>query len=81
MGARYVCSDENKKILYVYANNLHAWARKENLPYVEIRFDEKSNLEDISSPHDDSELDYFLDCDLKYLDEKKQRNKEIPLLS
>ena len=38
MGDRYVESDE-KKILCVAANKLYGWARSENRPYDEIKFD------------------------------------------
>ena len=36
MGDRYVTSDENKKILYVDANNLYGRSMSESLPYDEI---------------------------------------------
>ena len=39
MGDRCVKSDENKKILYVDANNLYGWAMSEYLPYDAIKFD------------------------------------------
>ena len=46
MGDRYVQSDENKKILYVDANNLYGWAMSESLPYDEIKFDGNVKLEE-----------------------------------
>ena len=36
---RYVQLDENKKILYIDANNLCGWALSEYPPYDEIKFD------------------------------------------
>ena len=39
MSNRYVISDENKKILYIDANNLYGWDMSEYLPYEEIKFD------------------------------------------
>ena len=39
MGDRYVQSDENKKILYIDANNLYGHSMSEPLPYDEIKFD------------------------------------------
>ena len=39
MGDRYVKSDDNKKILYLDANNLFGHSMPQPLPYDEIRFD------------------------------------------
>ena len=39
MGDRYVRSDENKKILYIDANNLYGHSMSEPLPYDETKFD------------------------------------------
>ena len=47
MGDRYVKSDENKKILYIDANNLYGWAMSQYLPYDDIKFDNKIKLEEI----------------------------------
>ena len=32
MGNRYIISDENKKIIYIDANNLYGWAMSQYLP-------------------------------------------------
>ena len=40
MGDRYVKSDEEKKILYIDANNLYGYAMCQYLPYDEIKIDE-----------------------------------------
>ena len=47
MGDRYVKSDENKKILYIDANNLYGYAMCQSLPYDEIKIIENYKLEDI----------------------------------
>ena len=47
MGNRYVKSDENKKILYIDANNLYGHSMSEPLLYDEIKFDNNVKLEDI----------------------------------
>ena len=47
MGDIYVKSDDNKKILYVDANNLYGHSMSEPLPYDEIKFDQNVKLEDI----------------------------------
>ena len=38
MGDRYVCSTNEKKILYIDANNLYGWAMSQSLPYDDIKF-------------------------------------------
>ena len=56
MGDRYIKSDENKKILYIDANNLSGHSMSEPLPYDEIKFDQNINLEDILNTPDDSDI-------------------------
>ena len=65
MGNRYVKSDENKKILYIDANNLYGLAMSQYLPYDDIKFDNKITLEEILNTEDDSEIGYFIECDLE----------------
>ena len=78
MGDRYVKSDENKKILYDDANNLYGWAMSEYLPYDEIKFDNNVKLEDILNTPDDSDIGYFVEVDLTYPDNIKQKTKNFP---
>ena len=59
MGDRYVKSDENKKILYIDANNLYGWAMSQYLPYDDIKFNNNVKLEDILNIPDDSEIWLF----------------------
>ena len=47
MGDRYIKSDDNKKILYIDANNLYGHSTSEPLPYDEIQFDNNVELENI----------------------------------
>ena len=78
MGDRYIKSDKNKKILYIDANNLYGWAMSESLPYDEIKLDNNVNLEDILNTRDDSDIGYFVEVDLKYPDNIKQKTKIFP---
>ena len=80
MGDRYVKLDENKKILYIDANNLYGWAMSQYLPYDEIKFVDNVKLEEILNTSDDSEVGYFVQVDLKYPDGIKQ-DQELPILS
>ena len=75
MGVTYVKSDENKKILCTDDNNLYDWAMSESLPYDENKFDRYVELEDILNTPDDSDIGYFIEVDLKNLDNKKYKTK------
>ena len=78
MGSRYVKTDEDKKILYVDANNFYGWAMSEYLPYDEIKFDNNGKLGDIIDTSDDSDIGYFIEVDLKYPDNIKEKTKNFP---
>ena len=78
MGDRYVISSENKKILYEDANNFYGWAMSEPLPYDEIKFDNNVKLEEILNTPDDNNIGYFIEVDLKYPDNTKEKTKQFP---
>ena len=81
MGDRYIKSDKNKKILYIDANNLYGHSMSQYLPYDEIKFDNKIELEDILNTPDDSDIGYFVEADLKYSDNIKEKTKNFPFAS
>ena len=84
MGDRYVKSDEDNSILYIDATNLYGHSMSQFLPYDEIEIwhghpDKYWNwLEEILNTPDDSEIGYFLEVDLKYPDNIKQKTKYFP---
>ena len=84
MGDRYVKSDENKKISYMDATKLYGHSMSQFLPYDEIEMwhghpDKYWNwLEEILNTSDDSDIGYFLEVDLKYPDNIKQKTKYFP---
>ena len=78
MGDRCVKSDENKKILYVDANNLYGHSMSQPLPYNEIKFDNNVKLEDILNTPDDNDIGYFVEADLIYPDNIKEKTKNFP---
>ena len=78
MGDRYIKSDDNKKILYIDANNLYGHSMSEPLPYDEIKFDKNVELEDILNTPDDSDIGYFVEVDLIYPDNIKNKTKNLP---
>ena len=78
MGDRYIKSDDNKKILYIDANNLYGHSMSQYLPYDEIKFDNTVKLEDILNTPDDSDIGYFIEVDLIYPDNIKEKTKNFP---
>ena len=78
MGDRYIKSDENKKILYVDANNLYGHSMSQPLPYDEIKFDKNIKLEEILNTPDDNDIGYFIEVDLNYPDNIKEKTKNFP---
>ena len=84
MGNRYVKSDKNKKILYIDATNLYGHSMSQLLPFDEIEMwlgDPNkywSWLDIILNTPDDSEIGYFLEVNLIYPDNIKQKTKDFP---
>ena len=85
MGNRHVQSDENKQILYIDANNLYGWAMSQYLPigeFEKLNFPEEYELEqiveDLRFIPDDNEYGFFIECDLLYPAEIKEKTKNFP---
>ena len=78
MGYRYIKSNENKKILYIDANNLYGHSMSQPLPFDEIKFDNNVTLEDILNTPDDSDIGYFVEVDLTYPNNIKEKTKNFP---
>ena len=84
MGDRYEKSDENKKILYMDATNLYGHSMSQMLPYDEIEMwhgdpDKYCNwLDELLNTADDADVGYFLEVDLKYPDNIKEKTKNFP---
>ena len=73
MGDRYVKSDDNKKIIFMDATNLYGHSMSQLLPYDEIKFEKDICLGEILNTPDDNKIGYFLEVDLKYPDNKKEK--------
>ena len=73
MGNRYVKSDEDNKIIYADATNLYGHSMSQFLPYDEIKFAKDICLDEILNTPDDNEIGYFLEVNLKYPDNIKQK--------
>ena len=79
MGDRYVKSDDNKNIVYVDANNLYGFGMSQHLPYDNIIFEaENICLEEILNTPDDNDIGYFLEVDLEYPYNIRQKTKYFP---
>ena len=78
MGNRYVESDDNKKIIYIDANSLYGHSMSQPLPYHEIKFDINVKSEDILNTPDHSDIVYFIEVDLKYPENIKEKTKHFP---
>ena len=89
MGDRHVQSNENKQILYFDANNLYGWAMSQNLPTGEFEilplnpcnYILEQLVEDLLQIPDDNEYGFFIECDLLYPAEIKEKNKKLSFLS
>ena len=91
MGPRYIESDENTKLLYIDANNLYGWAMSQYLPtgdfkkvqtFAKFGCDNDELLideikEDTLNTPDDNEYGYFIECDLEYPAEIKEKTKSF----
>ena len=84
MGNRYVKSDGDNKISYADATDLYGHSMSQFLPYDEIEMwhghpDKYLRwLDIILNTPDDTEIGYFLEVDLKYDDNIKQKTKYFP---
>ena len=79
MGDRYVKSDENKNIIYFDATNLYGFSMSQALPYDNIKFEtENVCLEEILNTPDDSDIGYFLEVDLEYPHNIRQKTENFP---
>ena len=78
MSDRYVKSDDNKKILYADANNLFGHSMSQPILYDETKFDKNVILEENLNTPDDSDIGYFIEVDLKYPDNIREKTKHFP---
>ena len=88
VGDRFVESNENKQILYIDANNLYGWAMSQYLPtseFEKLQLPEEYILEqiveDLRFVPDNNAFGFFIECDLEYPVEIKEKTKNFPLLS
>ena len=78
MGDRYIKSDDNKKILYIDANNLNGHSMSQPLPYDEFKIEKDNCLNKILNTPDDNEIGYFVELDLSYPYKVRQKTNYFP---
>ena len=78
MSDRFVKSDANRKLLYIDANNFYGHSMTQPLPFDEIKFDKNVKLEDIINTPDDNDIGYFVEADIIYPDDIKEKTKNFP---
>ena len=79
MGDRYVKSGKNKNIVNGDANNLYGFGMSQPSPYDNIKFEtENICLEEILITPDDNDFGYFLEVDLEYPYNIRQKTKHFP---
>ena len=84
MGDRYVISDDNKKIILMDATNLYDHSMTQMLPYDEIEMWHgypdlyMHKLEEKLITPFDSDSGYFVEVDLRYPDNTKEKTKIFP---
>ena len=86
MGPRFIESNENTKLLYIDANNLYGWAMSQYLPTSEFEklqppegYILEQIVEDLRFIPDNNEFGYFIECDLEYPAESKEKTENFPL--
>ena len=84
VGDRCVKSDDKKKIIYMDATNLYGHSMSQTLPYDEIEMWHGQPdlcmkwLDEILNTPDDSDIGYFIEDDLIYPDNIKNKRKNFP---
>ena len=90
MGPRYIESDENTKLLYIDANKFYGWAMSQYLPtstfeklYFPQEYGEATQLEqiveDLRFIPDNKPYGFFIECELEYPAEIKEKTENFPL--
>ena len=79
MGDRFVKSDKNKNILYGDANNLYGFGMSQPLLYDKINFETDNDcLDEILNTPDENDIGYFLEVDLEYPYNIRQKTRYFP---
>ena len=69
----------SKFITYFDTNNFYGWGLSEYLPYGGFKWLKNVDGFDVMSISEKSPIGYFLEVDLKYLDELRELHNDYPL--
>ena len=75
----YDSNKPSKFITYLDKNNLYGWSMSEYLPYKEFEWVENVDGFNVNSINEKSEIGYFLEVDLEYLDYLHELHNDYPL--
>ena len=78
LGDRHVKSSDTKKILYQGCTNLYGHSMSQPLPYGEIKFEKDFCINKLLNTPDENDIGYFVEVDLKYPDNIRQKTKHFP---
>ena len=78
MCARYINSDENKKIVYINATKFFGHSMSLPLPFEENKFERNVCLKEILNTPDDNDIGFLLEVDLKHPYNIGQKTKRFP---
>ena len=78
LGDRHVKSSDTKKLLYQGCTNLHNHSMSQPLPYGEINFEKDFCINKILCTPDENDIGCFVEVDLKYFDNIRQKTKYFP---
>ena len=81
MGDRFVKSSYTKEIFNQDCTNLYGHKMSQSLRYDEIKFDKDTCINKILNTSDESDIGYFVEVDLKYPDNIRQKTKSFPFCS
>ena len=86
MGDRFVESNENEQILYIDANDLYGWAMSQYLAtgtleklYFPQQYELEQIVDDLRIIPDNNPYGFFIECDLEYPAEIKEKTENFPL--
>ena len=77
--SRFADSNSNMLIWYIDANNLYGYAMMQKLPYKDYKYSDTS-LDSILNTPDDSDHGYYIDCDINYTNNCKDRTEQLAIM-
>ena len=73
-------TDDQRSIWYIEANNLYGYAMMQKLPYKDFHITTTTTLDTILNTAVDSDLGYYIVCDINYTNSCKDRTEQLALM-